>query len=121
MTPDAAFVSTAWFDTWPRVPFVLSTLGMLELAELRWSRGTAFDRVADRHDNFSCNGAHMQGRRAGLFLNQRGALRDNSRRRLPDAAGPGRSSDLEGAVAPGSIGIPNSNATCTTLPTMRFP
>jgi hypothetical protein len=113
-----AFISTARFDTWPRVPLLLSTLGMLELAELRWSRGTAFDRVADRHDNFSCNGAHMQSRGTGLsdlFLNQRGALGDNSHRRLFDAAGPGRSSDLEGAVARGSIGIPNSNATC-----MRF-
>ena len=118
-----AFISTARFDTWPRVPLLLSTLGMLELAELRWSRGTAFDRVADRHDNFSCNGAHMQRRRTGLsdlFLNQRGAMGDNSRRRSPDAAGPGRSSDLEGAVARGSIGIPNSNGTCMGLPTMRF-
>src|SRR3982074_2383516 len=50
-----ACISTARFDTWPRVPLLLSTLGLLELAELRWSRGTAFNRLADRHDNFSCN------------------------------------------------------------------
>src|SRR3977135_1426676 len=49
-----AFISTARVATWPRVPLLLSTLGMLELAELRWSSGTAFDRVADRHDNSSC-------------------------------------------------------------------
>jgi hypothetical protein len=53
---------------------LLSTLGLLELAELRWSRGTAFDWGADRHDNFSCNGAHMQSRRADLFLNQCGGI-----------------------------------------------
>jgi hypothetical protein len=54
-------------------------LGLLGLTELRWSRGTAVDRLADRHDNFSCNGAHMQSRGTGLsdlFLNQRGALGD---------------------------------------------
>src|ERR1700716_1578844 len=61
----SAFISTARFDTWPRVPLLSSMLGLLELAELRWSRGTAFDRVADRHDNFSCN-AHTC--RAGYRL-----------------------------------------------------
>src|SRR4030081_46378 len=50
-----ACISTTRVGTWPRVPLLLSTLGLLELAELRWSRGTAFNRLADRHDNFSCN------------------------------------------------------------------